>query len=83
MPTYDVVFWNDTYKDNRFVVAKGLTSLVDARNKRQQSGDLVIFSGTDEVVKNPAWLWDWEKANPNSYARRYVEDTRSALNKDL
>lgn len=43
-------------------------SLKLAREAREVSGDLVVFHGTSEIVRNDEWLWDWEKNNPESYA---------------
>ena len=44
-------------------------SLVQAKEHRAVSGDLVINSVGD-VVQNTFWLWNWEKDDPQSYARR-------------
>lgn len=47
------------------------TSLEDAKAKRVVSGDLVFLDG--KVCSDPSWLWDWEKADPDSYAKRCLE----------
>ena len=55
--------------DDFVLVAKDLTSLEEARDRRVVSGDLVV-DGKGKVVKDEGWLFDWERANPNCYARR-------------
>lgn len=40
-----------------------------AREARQVAGDLV-FNPDHTISQSDEWLWDWEKANPNCYARR-------------
>lgn len=46
------------------------TNLEDAKAAREVSGDLVVNRRTGKVVNDEAWLWDWEKAKPDCYARK-------------
>lgn len=46
------------------------TSLEEAKAARQVAGDLVVHRRTGKVVNDTAWLWDWEKSNPNCYAQK-------------
>jgi hypothetical protein len=55
------------------VVAAGLETLQEAKSKRVISGDVVVHHGTTVVVKDPSWLWDWERDNPQSYAYRMTQ----------
>ena len=73
---YDVIFCNDSRWYDYFYrvhcVAASLTSLEAAKDARQQSGDVVVYHGSRDVVKSGAWLWDWERKDPNSYARKKI-----------
>ena len=50
----------------------GLDTLEKAKAARVVSGDLVVHWSSGRVVTDPAWLWDWEKADPNCYAQRAI-----------
>lgn len=39
---------------------------------RAVSGDIVVHSGTTNVVQSQDWLFEWEKKDPNSYAYRFA-----------
>lgn len=46
-------------------------TLEEAAKARRVSGDLVC--GVDHMpVADEAWLWDFEKADPTSYAKRMI-----------
>lgn len=51
-------------------VVVGIRSLAEAKNLRSVSGDLVVNQETNKVVSGADWLFDWEKSDPNCYARR-------------
>lgn len=63
----------DTKEDFVNVGPLGLDSLEKAKEARKVSGDLVVYYWTKEVVKDPSWLWDWEKNDPNCYAQRAIK----------
>lgn len=48
------------------------STLDDAKNARECSGELVVHAGTYNVVLDPSWLWDWEKNNHDSYAFNHL-----------
>lgn len=56
----------------RAVLAKKTyETLRDAREARMISGDLVFEDG--QLCRDPSWLWDWERSDPNSYAYRMMQ----------
>jgi hypothetical protein len=57
-------------KTDYTVIARNIDTLEEAEKLRVVSGDLVVWADTHEVVKDPAWLFDWERKDPNSYAMR-------------
>ncbi len=69
---YDVIFQND-YHGQYVVVAQSLKSLEEASNSRQVSGDIVVHHNTTNVVRDEAWLWDWEKNDDGCYAKRRIQ----------
>lgn len=60
--------WYNTPRD--FVVLKQ-GSLVEMVRAREVSGDLVARSD-GKLVCSTAWLWPWEKANPECYAQKAI-----------
>lgn len=48
-------------------------TLEHAAQARVASGDLVVDAETGKIVTDPSWLWDWEKKEPRSWARRAIE----------
>jgi len=58
--------------NDRVVVKTGIRSLEEAKNLRFTSGDLVVHIGSHRIVRDPAWLWDWEKKDLNCYAQRAI-----------
>lgn len=77
--TYDVVYWREDSKYRKLYVATRLTSLVHAKALRRVTGDLVVYSGTDKVVPNQAWLWSWEKDDETNYAFQHIKQAKYAL----
>lgn len=51
----------------------GVHTLVEARNLRMCSGDIVVHAGTLDIVQDYEWLWDWEKTASVSYARSEID----------
>lgn len=43
---------------------------------RRVSGQLLVYSGTVNVVENDSWLWDWERKDDSCYAARNVAMAR-------
>jgi hypothetical protein len=43
-----------------------------AKNSRQVSGDLVFDATTNRLELGYWWLWDWERKDPNCYARQQI-----------
>lgn len=65
----------DFSRQNKF--AEFLT-VKDAGLHRQVSGDLVVDSKTLLIDQSDAWLFEWEKADPTSYARQMQTADRRA-----
>lgn len=63
-------------KDDRVVMRERIATLAEARDLRVVSGDLVVYQKTSEVVVNDEWLWDWEKAKDECYARRAINSVK-------
>lgn len=57
-----------------FVTIGRADDLDEARGLRLVSGDIVVCAGTDRVVKDPSWLWEWERADPDSYANLQISN---------
>lgn len=72
MATYNVIYMNDQTKHS-VCIAGPFRCLKDAAEARKLSGDLVV-DGKGKVIKDPSWLWDWEKADPKSYAHMKVKN---------
>jgi len=71
---YDIHFRRDHDKPHDYaLIAISLPSLEAARDARKVSGDLVVYAGTTNIVKNKSWLWDWEKADPDVYAQLAIK----------
>lgn len=60
-------------RDDYSLIAKDIRSLEEAKAKRNVGGDLVVDAFTHRVVDDSAWLFDWEKAKPNCYAKRAMK----------
>jgi dipeptidase len=75
---FDVIFMRDNYPYDYVVTAGAVPTLEAARDARSLSGDLVVRAGTREVIADPTWLWDWEKAQPHCYAARKIRDASVA-----
>lgn len=77
---YEVHFRRHLDSKEDFVcTAKGILTLAEARKKRRVSGDLVVHRGTHEIVMSEEWLWEWEKKDPHSYARKAISTDRRIL----
>lgn len=72
--------WFDT-KEDRSVCGR-FDCLAEASDARKVSGDLVVYSGTNDVVLDPTWLWEWEKKDPTAYARKAIEWEKSVRFRD-
>lgn len=68
---FDVIFQND-YHGQYSVIASGLKTVVEAKAHRQVTGDIVVFHGTTNIVRNKTWLWKAEVNDPSSYAMRRI-----------
>lgn len=64
-------------------VASKLDNLVLANASRSVSGDLVVWSGTAQVVPGDEWLFSWEKKDPNCFARKMQEKSVSDIKSGL
>lgn len=63
-----VIYMNDSTRQ-ALLQAGPFKCLSDAANARKVSGDLIV-DGKGYVVQDPAWLWDYEKKDPSSYAHQ-------------
>ena len=73
MITYDIISrrFENSYDD--FIICRSnLTSLEEAKEKREVSGDLVVLHGTNRIVTSHEWLFNWEKDIDDCYARRVI-----------
>lgn len=68
---------NSKRSSEYLVLATGIQTLEEAREKRIVSGDLVVYTSSGEVVKDDAWLWNWEKNNPDSWAYNAIQSSCS------
>ena len=64
---FDVIFQND-YHGQYSVVASGLKTVAEAKKRRHVRGDIVVYHGTTNIVRNKAWMWKCEVEEPHSYA---------------
>ena len=55
-------------RPNKYVVLKS-GSLIECVAARALSGDLIL-NPQGKVIQSNAWLFDWEKTNPNCYAKK-------------
>jgi len=54
------------------VIARNIPSLREAGLLRICSGDLVVHARTLITVDSDEWLYDWEKSNPDCYAKKAI-----------
>ena len=59
-------------RDDSSLIAEHIPTLEEAGRKRAVSGDLVVDSN-NRVVQDESWLFDWEKQQPDCYARRAMK----------
>lgn len=74
---YLVAFGHDVYLPEPaldFYAVGYFATLEEARKARCVSGDLVFDTRTRSVVESDEWLWDWEKAKDDCYARRCIRN---------
>jgi hypothetical protein len=57
-------------REDYFAIGQAMT-LLEAKAKRCLSGDLVVDTW-GRLVRDPAWLWDRELADPRSLAHRLL-----------
>ena len=49
-------------------------TLAEAKTWRRVSGDVIVNLETQRICLSDGWLWDWEKADPNSYCHRLIRE---------
>jgi hypothetical protein len=59
-------------RHGEYVIIADVCTLEEAAARRLVSGDLVVDSDF-KIVRNPVWLFDWELADPECYARRIMK----------
>lgn len=74
---YRVVFMRDKHPYDATRIGQPFANLADALHIRELSGDVVV-DRAGVVVQDDAWLWDWERADPSSYAYKHVTRTQPA-----
>jgi hypothetical protein len=58
-----------------FTFVGGCDTLEEAKKLRKVSGDIVIDPKKVSIVKDEAWLWDWEKEKKEaSYAWKLIHN---------
>lgn len=71
---YDLVTIRGRNMNDMHIINKGLKKY-EILEKRAVSGDIVVFTGTKEIVPDPWWLFDWEKdENEKSFARSMIKE---------
>lgn len=63
--------------NNRAVFLGEYDSIKAAAASRQVSGDLIVFAegpNALHIVTDMCWLWGWEIADPQSYARKKIAE---------
>ncbi len=68
---YKVIFRKDYNNPDEFTFIAAADTLTEASSLRQVAGDLVV-NCFNEIVTDPSWLFDWEKENPDCWARRAI-----------
>lgn len=53
-------------------IHKNIKTLSEAKAMRYVSSDLVIDSTTNKIVCSEEWLFDWEKEDSNSFAKKMI-----------
>lgn len=53
-------------------IHKNIKTLSEAKAIRYASGDLVIETETNKIVCSEEWLFEWEKKDPNSFAKKMI-----------
>lgn len=56
-------------------IAGPFDTLEQAKNARVIAGDLVVDLRTRRICCEMAWLWDNEKENPESFARKRISES--------
>lgn len=76
---FDLVYLTNEFEGRKPVVVERLgpfDTQDEALLHRKVSGQLLVYSGTTDVVENDSWLWDWEKKDYKCYAARNVAMAR-------
>jgi hypothetical protein len=69
---YDIVFTDD--RGYYTVLQKRIPTLLEAGRKRKVNGDLVVHTGSFDVVTNRGWLWP--DLSLESYALRKIAQAK-------
>lgn len=51
----------------------------EARSLRKMGDDLVFVAESGEILQDDAWLFDWEKEDPLSYARQKLRSSSKMI----
>ncbi len=70
---YYLVFIHDAQPDLNHTLLKEASTLTEIANMRFMSGDLVV-DDKGEIIKDPIWLFNWEKDDPNCYAQQKIRE---------
>lgn len=70
---YAIHWRRDFHTKRDFSLIAEFHCLEDAAKARKLSGELVVNVSTGNCVDSDCWLWDWEKEDPNCYARKAIE----------
>lgn len=71
---YGIVYGNDCGNSFRtYSVFAEAATLEALSAQRKLSGDLVFDLDTGEIVQDDAWLFQWEREDPECYARRCMK----------
>ena len=71
---YDIISQSDNC-GYYTVLHKNICTLTEARDLRYCNGDLVVYGGTNKVVRSDMWLCkDWLEAGYETYALRKIKE---------
>ena len=61
-------------REMRYPSLKRVASIEEAAEARQLTGDLVFDADTMKIVQDERWLFPFEMANADGYARRKMKE---------
>lgn len=72
MPPKYLIIHPSGFAPQAFKYIGHANSLLEARKLREVSGDIVVDATTRKIIPNKAWLWQWERDDPTTFAHRLI-----------